>query len=236
MERVDRSSSAAGWPTRSSSPRATRVGKSLLERDRIEDAQRILETGRGEGRRVPAADRRRGRQGGHPRRRAQDRAGPQDPQLVVRGRHRARQRSRRSRRRSSRRRPSFWNGPLGVFEVPDVRRRHARHGALPGALAPEPASRSWWAAATRSPRSRSSARRQVHPHLHRRRRQPRVPGGQGAARHRRAPGPVRAVRAGSRKAAASPQRQPKKAPQGREPRSPATARSGTPRASAKAAA
>ena len=37
-----RSSSAAGWPTRSCSPRARPIGKSLAEPDRVEDARRIL--------------------------------------------------------------------------------------------------------------------------------------------------------------------------------------------------
>ena len=94
------------------------VGKSLLERDRVDDAKRILERAEKRGVAAPAADRHRGRQGGHPRRRAQGRAGPQDPQQLVGRGHRAPDASRRSRRRWSRRRPSFWNGPLGVFEVP----------------------------------------------------------------------------------------------------------------------
>ena len=74
--------------------------------------------GASQERRVPAADGRRGGQGGHARRRAQDRQGQQDPQLVVGRRHRPETRPRRSWTRSQPARTVFWNGPLGVFEVP----------------------------------------------------------------------------------------------------------------------
>ena len=55
------------------------IGKSLAEPDRVEDARRILATGREERRpRRPAGGRDRG-QGGHPRHRVQDAPGREDP-------------------------------------------------------------------------------------------------------------------------------------------------------------
>ena len=78
----------------------------------------------------------------------------------------------------------FWNGPMGVFEVDAVRRGHPgrRRGADQGRRALGGRRRR-----LRGRRAHARLRRgRVRPHLHRRRRQPRVPRGQGAPRH---PGP-----------------------------------------------
>ncbi len=165
------------------------VGKSLLETDRVEDAQRILGDRRGQGCRDPAAHGCRGRQGGHPGRRAQDRARPQDPQqLVGRGRRPPERGAFEEALEPAR--TIVWNGPLGVFEVPtfgDGTRAMARY---PGAACPGRRDRGRrWRRLCGGHRG-AEARRQVHARVHRRRRQPRVPRGQGAAGHRRAPGPA----------------------------------------------
>ena len=204
MDRVDTFVIGGGMANTFLVARATSVGKSLLEKDRVDDAKRILETAEAEGRGHPAADRHRGRQGGHPRRRAQDRARPQDPQQLVRGGRRPGQSVAPSRRPWSRPGRSSGTARWACSRCP----RSAT------ARAPWPAS---WPQARRGGRRGrrrrrrlgrcrrgAQARRHVHPRLHRRRRQPRVPRGQGAAGHRGAPG---SAVAGSRPASAQAGRQ-----------------------------
>ena len=104
------------------------VGKSLLERERVEDAQRPLRR-RGEGRAHRAAQRCGRRQGGDPGSRAQGRARPQDPQFLVRGGYRARQPG--GVRDGARRCPHDpLERPPGRLRGAHLRRWDARHGAL----------------------------------------------------------------------------------------------------------
>ena len=70
----------------------------------------------------------------------------------------------------------FWNGPMGLFEVDEVRRGHARGGAGHGG---QHAARSRWSAAATARRrcSEMGFGEQDHARVHRRRRVARVPRG-----------------------------------------------------------
>ena len=112
--------------------------------------------GRGEGRQDRPAGRRDRGQGGHPRHRVQDAVRREGPgELAHRGRGQAEPRA-TSRRRSADVQTVFWNGPLGVFEIPSF-----AHGtkAIARFLAdgPRRARRSSSAAATPSRPSSSRA-------------------------------------------------------------------------------
>ena len=118
MDASTRSSSAAAWPTPSSSPRATPSARACSSATASTTRERILEHGRGQGRRSSCCR----PTWSWPRR---SRAAPstrscRSTRSPTRGRPwtSGRRRPRRSRRRSSRRKTVFWNGPLGVFEVP----------------------------------------------------------------------------------------------------------------------
>ena len=78
------------------------------------------------------------------------------------------------------RRRVFWNGPMGLFEKPAVRRGHARRRAR---AAPTARASPWSAAATAPrPCNQAGLARPLHAHLDRRRRVARAPRGQEAAR------------------------------------------------------
>ena len=74
-----------------------------------------------------------------------------------------------------------WNGPMGVFENPVLAEGTMRCGQGPGRDRRHHHHRR---RRLRCCCDAAGLRRQDHPHLHRRRRLPGVPGGQGAARHR----------------------------------------------------
>ena len=160
------------------------VGKSLAEPDRVEDAQADPRRGR-EARRPgrPAGRRDRG-QGGHPRHRVQDAARREDPGLVAHRRRRQGDAGPDARRRSADARTVFWNGPLGVFEIPSF-----AHGTRDRADARRhaPSRRDGRRRRRRFGRGGRAAGpgRQDDPHLDRRRRLARVPRGPRAARRRR---------------------------------------------------
>ena len=152
------SSSAAAWPTPSSSRRACSVGKSLLETRPRRGRQAHPRDGRGQAA-SPSSCR---RTSWSPRRSPAARSTRSCPRTrsPTAGRRWTSGPPRiegRSRRPWSRRRTVVWNGPLGVFEVPtfgDGTRAMAR---LPVPSAPRKARPSSSVAATRSRPSRSSS-------------------------------------------------------------------------------
>ena len=82
------SSSAAGWPTRSSSPRASPSARAWPSTTWSTRRGAILADGREGGRPGHPPGRRDRRQGGHPRHRVQDAPGREDPGLVAHRRRR----------------------------------------------------------------------------------------------------------------------------------------------------
>ena len=151
------SSSAAAWPTPSCVAQGKAVGKSLLERDRVEDARPD------HGRRPQARASRsscpstsswpRRSRAAPSTRRARRTRSPTRWSVVDVGRPA----SSPSRRRSSRRADDLLERPARRLRGAHLRRRHAGHGPLPGQTRRRPAPRSSSAAATRWPRSSSSA-------------------------------------------------------------------------------
>ena len=162
------------------------VGKSLVEPDRVEDARAIMAVGRGQAASeiVLPIDVDRG-QGGHPRHRVQDPPGREDPGLLAHRRHRARPASTRCAEALEPARTVFWNGPLGVFEIPSF-----AHGTK--AIARFLAGRAEAGAtvvvgggdSVAAVEQQGLADKMTHI-SHGRRRLARVPRGPGAARHRR---------------------------------------------------
>ena len=179
----------AAWPTPSSWHRAYSVGKSLLERDRVEDAKRILETAEAKGVAillpsdiVVAKEVTRGAEHkivpAHkiPNSWSAVDVGPQSVAAFEAALEPAR--------------TIVWNGPLGVFEVPtfgDGTRAMARYLAQ---RAEDGATVVVGGGDSVAAVEELKLADKFTPRLHRRRRQPRVPGGQGAAGHRGAPGPA----------------------------------------------
>ena len=160
------------------------VGKSLLEEDQLDICRSYLQRAEETGVEIvlptdivvdtefPSAT----------ARRATRRTRRRDPGRPARPRHRPGVRRRRSPAALADARTVFWNGPMGVFEFDGVRRRHprGRRGADRGRRAVRRRRRR-----LRGRRAPARLRRgRVRPHLHRWRRQPGVPRGQGAARHR----------------------------------------------------
>ena len=131
LDRVDKLVIGGGMANTFLAAQDYGVGKSLLERDRVEDATAHHGQRRRARRGPAAAHGRRGGQGGHARRRAQGRVRQEDPQLVVGGGRRPGVAG--GLRGGPGRRP---DGPLerpaGRLRGAHLRRRHALHGALPG--------------------------------------------------------------------------------------------------------
>ena len=102
------------------------------------------------------AGRRDRRQGGHARHRVQDAPCREDPGLVAHRRHGAESLELMQEALADAR-TIFWNGPLGVFEIPSF--AHGTEGDRPdrGRSRRRTARPSWSAAATRSRRSPSRA-------------------------------------------------------------------------------
>ena len=118
LTKVDMPSSAGAWPTRFLLAQGKAIGKSLAEPDRVEDARRILSTAANNGVRVDPAGRRHRRQGGHPRHRVQDPARPRrsPPRWHIVDLGKASQDLMVEALADVQ--TVFWNGPLGVFEIP----------------------------------------------------------------------------------------------------------------------
>ena len=174
------------------------IGKSLAEPDRVDDARRILATAEKNGVRVVLpVDVDRG-QGGHPRHRVQDAPRREDPGVVAHRRRRQGEPGPHGRTRSSDAKTVFWNGPLGVFEIPSF-----AHGT--NAVARMLADRADAGATivvgggdSVAAVDQAGPRRADDPHLDRRRRVARVPRGPRAAGHHRPPGPAGAGEEGRR--------------------------------------
>ena len=154
-----------------------------VEPDRLDEVRGIRSNGGGAGVQIELPDRRRGRR----RRRcstsdADDRPRDRYPGRPDGARRRARD-GRRVRARSwPTRRPILWNGPMGVFELDAVRRRHARGRGRDRARAPafSVVGGGDSIAAVRPGRAGGL----VRPPVDRRRRVPRVPRGTRPPRHR----------------------------------------------------
>ena len=151
-----RSSSAAPWPTPSSPPRATRSGASKGDGDEVAVAAEVLAeaaTARCElvlpdGRRGGA----RGRRRRAPRGSCRPTASPPTRWRSTSARETAAEFVRQLRGAGT----IYWNGPMGVFEIDDVRGRHA--GRRRGHRRRAPRSRSPAAATRWRPSARSAWR------------------------------------------------------------------------------
>ena len=160
------------------------VGKSLLEHDRLDDAQaRSWPRRRSAGPASPA-DRRRRRQGGHARRRAQDRSSRRRSRPAGSASTSGKQSLANFEAALADAKTVIWNGPLGVFEVPTFGDGTKQHRAV--ARREGRGRRDGRRRRRRLDRGRDPAgpRRQDDPHQHRRRRLARVPRGPRAARYR----------------------------------------------------
>ena len=140
----------AAWPTRSCWPRARPIGKSLAEPDRVDDARRILETAEKRGVRVVlpidvivAKEVTRGTE----YKTLPAEKIPASWHIVDIGK--ASQELMISELADVE--TVFWNGPLGVFEIPRSRTAPMPSRACSRTV-PRPVPRWWSAAATRSRR------------------------------------------------------------------------------------
>ena len=141
------------------------TGKSLVEEDRIEVARSVLARAKERGVEIvlpvdciasTAAD-----GSASARLTAVDAArGGRD-----RRRHRARHARAASRATLRDAKTVLWNGPMGIFEMPGLRRGHARRRARAGGRLRSAAPWSWLAAATRWRRSSSRGSPRASPHL-----------------------------------------------------------------------